>query len=82
VAFDRVAVARWVAKGHRHSGRRLGAARAYARGAIAFRNPGSMLRAAKMLIDPRAGERRYLPPPEARPDWLDLYVPAPSGTPD
>jgi hypothetical protein len=50
VAFDRALFSRWVARGHRRAGRRLLAARTYARGALRHHDPGALPRAAGALF--------------------------------
>jgi glycosyltransferase involved in cell wall biosynthesis len=79
---DRARFARWVAAGHLRAGRRVEAARTYVRGT---RAPGNVIRAASVLLGPRAmraaGRARALIPgalasgerTASRPDWLDLY---------
>ena len=67
--FDGVGLSRWVAAGHRRAGRRRDAARAYLRGAVAFRSPGNAVRAVNVMINPRAVAPEPLPP-LARPTWL------------
>jgi len=67
--FDGVALSRWVAAGHRRAGRRRDAARAYLRGALAFRSPGNAVRAVNVMINPvAAGPEPLSPLP--RPAWL------------
>jgi glycosyltransferase involved in cell wall biosynthesis len=72
---------RWVAANQRRAGRRLAAARAYLRGAAAFRSPQLLVRALGMPLGEGAmaipgrlralrGERSDPPP---APEWLDLY---------
>jgi glycosyltransferase involved in cell wall biosynthesis len=52
--FDGIDMARWVASHHRRAGRRREAARAYLRGALAYRSPIDVLRAANVCVNPRA----------------------------
>jgi glycosyltransferase involved in cell wall biosynthesis len=75
--FDRIAFSRWVAVGHRRAGQRAKAARVYLRSALTYRNLGNLLRAAWVLVDPRATGIDTGPPrgPTAgqEPEWLALY---------
>jgi len=67
--FDGVPLSRWVASGHRRAGRRRDAARAYLRGAVAFRSPGNAMRAVNVMFNPGAvGPEPLSPLP--RPSWL------------
>jgi glycosyltransferase involved in cell wall biosynthesis len=74
---------RWVAAHQRRAGRRFGAARAYLRGAVAFRSPQLLVRGLAMPLGEEAmaiparlrglrGERGQPPP---APDWLEAYRP-------
>jgi glycosyltransferase involved in cell wall biosynthesis len=67
--FDGVGLSRWVASGHRRAGRRTDAARAYLRGAVAYRSAGNALRAAAVLVTPRA-RAADRPPAVVPPPWL------------
>jgi glycosyltransferase involved in cell wall biosynthesis len=67
--FDGVALSRWVASGHRRAGRRREAARAYLRGALAFRCPGNAVRAVNVMVNPGAVGPEA-PPALPRPPWL------------
>jgi glycosyltransferase involved in cell wall biosynthesis len=71
--FDGVDLARWVAWHHRRAGRRREAARAYLRGAVAYRSPSDVLRAVKTLVNPRAVGPGLTPAAgagEPPPPWL------------
>jgi glycosyltransferase involved in cell wall biosynthesis len=54
VDFDRALFSRWVARGHRRGGRKLLAARTYARGAVRYRDIGALPRALGSLV-PESG---------------------------
>jgi glycosyltransferase involved in cell wall biosynthesis len=84
VDFDRALFSRWVARGQRRGGRRLLAARTYARGAVRYRDVGAMPRALGALVPEQvieltrgalANERRSalrkLPVPE--PAWIARF---------
>ena len=73
-AFDPVGYSRWLARTQRQAGRRLAAASVYLRGAVAFRDPGNLLRAVGALAGLRMGRR--LDGELPRPAWLDLFSPA------
>jgi glycosyltransferase involved in cell wall biosynthesis len=85
VAADRARFARWVARGHLRAGRRLTAARTYAAGAVRYRDPASIGRAAAALFGEGGLTRaRALAGPArdddsrwrvegAEPDWIALY---------
>jgi glycosyltransferase involved in cell wall biosynthesis len=73
VEFDRLAFSRVVAWCHRRAGRRFRAVGAYLRGAVRYRSPGNVLRAAATLVGEGAMTRRRRPVAVARPAWLDLY---------
>jgi hypothetical protein len=75
---DGVRFTHWVAANQRRAGRRRRAARAYLHGAIAFRSPGLLVRAAAMTLGEgpmsvpgrlRGLRGRAEHPPPA-PDWL------------
>jgi hypothetical protein len=69
--FDGLGLSRWVASGHRRAGRRRDAARAYLRGARAYRSAGNVARAVNVLVNPRATGPGSSPPGLARPPWLE-----------
>ena len=52
VEFDRARFSRWVALGHLRAGRRREAAGTYVRGALGYRDPTSLARAAGALLGP------------------------------
>jgi glycosyltransferase involved in cell wall biosynthesis len=73
--FNGVDLARWVAWHHRRASRRREAARAYLRGAAAYRSPSDVLRALNVLVNPRAagpGLTSGGPPGYSPPPWLRL----------
>jgi glycosyltransferase involved in cell wall biosynthesis len=81
---DRALFTRWVAFGHRRSGRRLRSASIYLRGSLASRAPTDVARAVLALVGPRPTERRLVGlgssgldgrtrEPLAEPPWLELY---------
>jgi hypothetical protein len=77
--FDGVEFTRWVAAEQRRVGNRVAAARAYLRGAVAYRSPGLLARALVVPLGERAmglhdrlrarGAREE--PPVPAPDWLE-----------
>ena len=56
IDFDRALFSRWVARGHRRGGRKLEAARTYARGAMRYRDIGAVPRALGSLAPNRVVE--------------------------
>jgi glycosyltransferase involved in cell wall biosynthesis len=67
-----VTVTRWIANGHRRSGRRGRAAAAYMRGAVRHRSPADVIRAGAALLGERAMRLGRRPPrtPAPAPEWL------------
>jgi glycosyltransferase involved in cell wall biosynthesis len=79
VAFDRALFSRWVARGHRRAGRRALAARTFTRGAIAHRDPGSLIRAAGSFFPERVVDAsRRLAAVERRSRLTKEYPPEPA----
>lgn len=75
VEFDRVALSRWIAWGHRRAGRRGRAVAAYLRGAVAYRSAGNVVRAIAAALGEGVmrGPRSPDGPIGVEPDWLRLY---------
>jgi glycosyltransferase involved in cell wall biosynthesis len=67
-----VTVTRWIAGGHRKSGRRGRAAAAYLRGAVRHRSPADLLRAGAALLGERVMRRGHRRPRASvpAPEWL------------
>jgi glycosyltransferase involved in cell wall biosynthesis len=84
---DGVRFTRWVAANQRRGGGRIGAARAYLRGAVAFRSPALLARGLAMPFGEGAmaipGRLRALragpPEPPPCPEWLRAYSASPLG---
>ena len=79
VELDRALFARWVARGHRLAGRRVAAAKTYAHGAVRYRDPAGLVRAAGSFLPRRALEAsRRLAGVERRTGLEDRANPEPA----
>lgn len=75
-AVDGIWFSRWLAGNYRRADRRGRAVQAYLAGAVRYRSPGNVVRAAGMMAGERVMgrvARRPAVPPASVPAWLSLY---------